>query len=275
LNHINKALYSEFPHITVFGENTMQSVTEQAYYAQNNINTSWKSNLQGVIDFQWEGSVLTSLNENFGWANGIMHVYNVLVQDILYKDPMRNEILLDNHDQDRFYSVVGENYDKYKMGIVLLLTQRGIPQIYYGTEILMKNFKNPSDAEVRKDFPGGWKEDSVNKFVISGRTSKENDAYNYVKQLAHFRENSSAIKTGKTMQFVPMNGLYAYFRYDAKQTVMVVLNTGDKEAPVSVNRFSEITKGFSKMKNVITGDISTLQDFKLSPKESGVFELAN
>lgn len=275
LNHINKALYNEFPHITVFGENTMQSVTEQAYYAQNNINTSWKSNLQGVIDFQWEGSVLTALNENFGWANGVTRIYNVLVQDILYKDPMRNEILLDNHDQDRFYSVVGENFDKYKMGIVLLLTQRGIPQIYYGTEILMKNFKNPSDAEVRKDFPGGWKEDSVNKFNASGRTPQENEAYNYVKKMAHFRENSSALKTGKTMQFVPVNGQYAYFRYNAKQTVMVVLNSGDKETTVMVNRFNEITKGFSKMKNVITGKIENLRDFKLSPKESGVFELAN
>lgn len=275
LNNINKALYHEFPRITVFGENTMQSVTEQAYYAQNNINTSWKSNLQGVIDFQWEGSVLAALNENFGWVNGVTRIYNVLVQDILYKDPMRNQILLDNHDQDRFYSVIGEDFDKYRMGIVLLLTQRGIPQLYYGTEILAKNFKNPSDAEVRKDFPGGWKEDSVNKFIAAGRTSIENEAYNYVKRLAQFRKNSSAIKSGNTMQFVPQDGTYVYFRYDGKQTVMVVLNTGDKETTVMVNRFSEITKGFSKMKNVITGSITSLQDFKLLPKASVVFELMN
>ena len=275
LNNINNALYNEFPHITVFGENTMLSVTEQAYYAQNNINTSWKSNLQGVIDFQWEGSVLSALNENPGWSSGIIKIYNVLVQDILYKNPMRNQILLDNHDQDRFYSVIGEDFDKYKMGIVLLLTQRGIPQLYYGTEILMKNFKNPSDAEVRRDFPGGWKEDSINKFIASGRTATENEAFNYVKKLAQFRKNSSALKTGRMMQFVPQDGTYVYFRYDAKQTVMVVLNTGDKETTITVNRFNEITKGFSKMKNVITGSISNLANFKLSPKESAVFELMN
>src|SRR6202042_855140 len=116
---------------------------------------------------------------------------------------MRNEIFFDNHDQDRFYSVIGEDFAKYKMGIALLLTQRGIPQIYYGTEILMKNFKNPSDAEVRKDFPGGWKGDPDNKFISSGRTATENEAYDYVKTLAHFRQNASAIKSGKMMQFVP------------------------------------------------------------------------
>ncbi len=184
LNRVNQALYDEFPHITVFGETTMHSVTEQAYYCQNNINAAWKSNLQGVIDFEWEGSVLQSLNGHIGWDNGIEHMYNILVQDILYKDPKRNQILLDNHDQDRFFSVIGEDFDKYKMGLVLLMTQRGIPQLYYGTEILMKNFKNPSDAEVRKDFPGGWKEDSVNKFLATGRTAKENEAFDFVKKLA-------------------------------------------------------------------------------------------
>lgn len=98
LNRVNDALTKEFPHITVLGETTMQSVTEQAYYAQNNINTNWKSNLQGVIDFQLEGGMQAALNEPFGWASGITKLYNVLVQDILYKDPMRNQILLDNHD---------------------------------------------------------------------------------------------------------------------------------------------------------------------------------
>ena len=273
LNKINQALYNEFPRITIFGETTMHSVTEQAYYMQNNINTKWKSNLQGVIDFQWENSVLAGLNEKSKPGNGFENVYDMLVQDILYKDPMRNELLLDNHDQDRFFSVIGEDFDKYKMGIVLLLTQRGIPQLYYGTEILMKNFKDPTDAEVRKDFPGGWKEDSINKFISSGRTEKENEAFDFVKKLSWFRKNSSALQSGTTMQFLPLKGVYVYFRYDAKQTVMVILNTNDKETTLMANRFNEITKGFSKTKNVITGNISNLGDFKLAPKESVVLEL--
>ena len=159
------------------------------------------------------------------------------------------------------------------MGLVLLLTQRGIPQLYYGTEILMKNFKNPTDAEVRKDFPGGWKEDPENKFLSSGRNEKENEAFDFIKKLAWFRKNSSAIGSGNTMQYVPQNGVYTYFRYNEKQTVMVAINTGDKETILSIDRFEERTKGFSKMKNIVTGNITAIADFKLSPKESAVFEL--
>ena len=274
LNNINAALYAEFPHISIFGETTMQSVTEQAYYMQNNINTEWKSNLQGVTDFQWQGNTLASLNENFGWSSGITRLYNTLVQDILYKDPMRNEIFLDNHDQDRFYSVIGEDFTKYKMGIALLLTQRGIPQLYYGTEILMKNFKNPSDAEVRKDFPGGWTNDTVNKFVSSGRTQQENEAYDYVKKLAHFRSNSSAIKTGKFMQYVPQNDLYVYFRYDTTQTIMCIMNADSTSKEVDFKKYAERTSGFTKVINVINNDsFSTADNLLMPAKEMWVLEL--
>ncbi len=273
LNNINTALYKEFPRITVFGENTMQSVTEQAYYAENNIKTNWKSNLQGIIDFQLEGGMHAALNEDFGWANGVARLYNVLVQDILYKDPMRNQILLDNHDQDRFYSVIGENFNKYKQGIMLLLTERGIPQLYYGTEILMKNFKNPTDAEVRKDFPGGWPADTENKFLASDRSDQENEAYNYVKALAHFRMNSSAIKSGKLMQYVPQDGVYVYFRYDSKQTVMVIINTSKDQKTILPADYIERTNGFAKMKNAVTGEVIDLKGFSVDANSAGAWEL--
>ncbi len=254
LNNINSALYREFPHISIFGETTMQSVTEQAYYMQNNIITSWKSNLQGVTDYEWSFNALSALTDKSGWGKGEDKLYNTLVQDILYKDPMRNEIFFDNHDQNRFYSVIGEDFDKYKMGIALLLTQRGIPQLYYGTEILMKNFKDPSDAEVRKDFPGGWKGDSVNKFTTTGRSQMENEAFEYIKKLAHFRQTSSALKTGRLMQYVPQDGLYVYFRYDGNQTVMCVMNASDKEKSIDFSKYDERTKGFAKAVNIVNNN---------------------
>ncbi|HEX4374148.1 MAG TPA: alpha-amylase family glycosyl hydrolase [Puia sp.] len=269
LNKINKALYDEFPHISIFGETTTNSVTEQAYFSQNNLNVAWKSNLQGVTDYEWFSGALASLKENSGEK-----LYNKLVQDILYKDPMRNEIFFDNHDQDRFYSVIGEDFAKYKMGIALLLTQRGIPQIYYGTEILMKNLKNPSDAEVRRDFPGGWKEDTVNKFISSGRTAQENEAYNYVKILAHFRQNSSAIKSGKMMQFLPDNGLYVYFRYDKDQTVMCVMNSADNEKEIDLKKYSERINGFNTARNVVDDAAFKLSDkISIPAKQFWVLEL--
>jgi glycosidase len=274
LNKANKALYNEFPQLSIFGETTTQSVTEQAYFMQNNLNVPWKSNLQGVTDYEWFDGVLHSLTENFGWSSGVNRLYNKLVQDILYKDPMRNEIFLDNHDQNRFYSVVGEDFEKYKMGIALLLTQRGIPQIYYGTEILMKNFMNPSDAEVRKDFPGGWKDDPINKFDSAGRTSQENEAYDFVKSLAHFRQTSSAIKTGSMMQFVPTDGVYVYFRYDKKQTIMCVMNSANTEKQISFLKFSERTEQFTSARNIIDNTVHKIPgNISVPPKKLWVMEL--
>jgi neopullulanase len=246
LNKINKTLYEEFPKISIFGETTTQSVTEQAYFVQNNIELPWKSNLQGVTDYEWYAGAMSSLSGNSG-----QELYNKLVQDIVYKNPMRNEIFLDNHDLDRFYSVVGEDFSKYKTGIALLLTQRGIPQIYYGTEVLMKNRKVPTDAEVRKDFPGGWVGDSVNKFLASGRTPQENEAFNYVKTIAQFRKNSSAIKTGSFMQYLPVDGVYTYFRYDKDQTIMCVMNASDKEKEIDFSRYPERTGKFSRATNIV------------------------
>ena len=259
MNRCNRELYKEFPRITIFGETWIHSVTNQAYFTENNLIVPWKSNLQGVTDFQWYFSLNAALNENFGWTEGVNKLYNVLAQDILYKDPMRNVIFLDNHDLDRYYSVVGEDIRKFKMGIALLLTQRGIPQLYYGTEILMKNFKNPSDAEVRKDFPGGFPGDGVNKFLSAGRSEQENDAFNYVKRFANFRKNSSALKTGKFMQYLPQDGVYVYFRYDSNETVMCVFNQNDNSKTIELSRFSERIKDFKKAFDVATGTTFNLE----------------
>ncbi len=273
LNKVNEALYREFPTVTVFGEAWVQSVTNSAYFCENNIALPFKHNSQGVTDFPLYFATNDLLNQSYGWNEGANKFYQVLAQDVLYKNPMRNCIFLDNHDLNRFYSVIGEDFMKYKMAVNLLLTQRGIPQLYYGSEILMKNFKNPSDAEVRRDFPGGWSGDPENKFTAAGRTAPENEAFGYVKALANFRKMSAAIGSGKLMQFLPKDGVYTYFRYDSKQTVMVISNTGSQPFRPDWNYFSERTAGFSKLRNVITGTILPMTGFDIKPKESFVFEL--
>jgi glycosidase len=259
LNKVNDALLKEFPKLTVFGEAWVQSVTNSAYFCQNNINAPFKHNCQGVTDFPFLFAALDALNQPYGWNEGVNRLYQVLAQDLLYKNPMRNCIFLDNHDLDRFYSVVGEDLAKFKMGMALLLTMRGIPQIYYGDEILMKNYKNPSDAEVRRDFPGGWPGDPVNKFEAAGRTAQENEAFNYIKTFANFRKGSSAIKAGKLMQYLPQNGVYVYFRYDDKQTVMCVMNTNASASTIDLSRFQERMKDFTKAYDVATGNVFTLE----------------
>jgi glycosidase len=138
------------------------------------------------------------------------------------------------------------------MAIAWLLTFRGIPQLYYGDEILMTGFTNP-DGNVRLDFKGGWPGDSVNKFTKEGRTAKEESIFQYLRRFANFRKNSSAITTGKMMQYVPADGVYVYFRYDDNQTVMCVMNTKDQSATIDLSRFSERMKDLKKAYDVATG----------------------
>ncbi len=255
MNRCNKALYDEYPKITLFGETMVHGVPNQSFFCENNYTIPFKSNLQATTDFQelFYG-IQPALTQPFGWTEGVNRLYTTTAQDFLYKDPMREVIFLDNHDLPRFYSVLGEDTTKYKMAFAWLMTFRGIPQMYYGNEILMTGFTSPNDGYVRQDFPGGWAGDPANKFTAGGRTEKENSIFNYIRSFANFRKNSSAIKTGKMMQYVPVNGVYVYFRYDAGQTVMCIMNTEDKEAEISMDRFSERVTGFSKGTDVATGN---------------------
>ena len=273
LNNVNNALYAEFPRITVFGEAWVNSVIGNAYFTNNNLKAPFSHNANGVIDFQSCFAMLSAMNLSKGWNDGVNKIYMTLSQDLVYKNPMDNCIFMDNHDMDRVFSIVGEDWDKLKMGFNWLMTLRGIPQLYYGTEVLMKNLKTTSDAMVREDFPGGWKEDTANKFSDAGRSAQEKTAFNYLSALARFRKRSSALTTGKTMQYVPQNGTYIYFRYSPKQTVMVIANTGEKPAKPDWNIYQERMAGFTKIRNVVTGEVKTLAGFEIQPKESFVFEL--
>ncbi len=242
MNRCNQALLDEYPEMFIFGESWVNSVPNQAYFTRNHLNIPFKCNQPGTVDFQLYFAINAALNEKPGWNEGVQKLYQVLAQDYLYENPSNLVTFLDNHDLDRFLSVVGEDEQKFRTGMIWLMTIRGIPQLYYGTEILMKNFKNPSDAEVRKDFPGGWAGDPVNKFTRDGRTLKENEAFDLVKKLALYRRESKALSEGKFIQFTPFDdGIYAYFRVSGNEKVMIVSNTGEQQKTFSTARFREIT----------------------------------
>ena len=273
MNRCNKALMDEYPKITLFGETWVHGVANQSYFVQNNYNIPFKSNLQAATDFQTLWGITDAMTKDFGWTEGVNKLYTALAQDFVYKDPMRNVIFLDNHDIARFYSVVGENMQKYKTAINWLLTCRGIPQFYYGAEIGMTGTTSPNDGYVRQDFIGGWKADKVNKFTAAGRTEKENEIWNHISTLANYRKTSSAIANGKMMQYVPQDGVYVFFRYNQNQTVMVVMNTAKENKTINLKRFEERTKGFSKMKNIFSAEVSNLKEINLDAYKSGVYEL--
>lgn len=269
-----KKVKAEYPHLSIFGETLVWSVANQAFFTEGNtVNRGFDTGLPGVVDSQMKDAINEALTGNNDWTSGVNKLYLVLSQDFLYQDATRNVVMLDNHDMSRFYSVVGEDFDKYKAGMALLLTTRGIPQMYYGDEILMAGYDNP-DGLVRSDFPGGWATDKVNKFTAAGRTGKENEAFNYVRTLANYRKNTPALQTGKLMQYIPQDGIYVYFRYDAAKTVMVIYNSEPKAQSLNTDRFTQRMAGFKSAVNVINKEtISSIQSINIPGKTTFVLEL--
>lgn len=273
MNTLNDALKKDFPKVGIFGEAWTNSVIGSAYFCRNNLKAKFSHNLPGVTDFPLAFALQAALTEDPGWTQGVNKLYMTLSQDFVYQNPALNVLFLDNHDMNRIYSVLGEDWQKLKMALNWMFTLKPIPQLYYGTEILMKNFMQPSDAAVRLDFPGGWDADPINKFIANGRSIPENDCLDYISRLAHFRQKSPALIKGKLMQYVPDDGLYIYFRYTSKQTVMVVANTGKSARRVNWDRFSERCTHFNKLRNVITDEVIDKASLSIAPGSSAVLEL--
>ncbi len=260
------AILDQYPQLGMFAETWVQGTAQQAYFARNILPPvdGFKSTMPGVTDFQLYYAINDALNQNPGWTEGISKLYYTLQADYLYENPLRNVVFLDNHDLSRFYSTVGEDFAKYKMGLAWLLTVRGTPQLYYGTEVLLKSSKTSGHGgEVREDFPGGWASDKRNLFTAAGRSVKEQEAFQFVSGLAQYRKTHPVLQTGKLMQFIPEDGVYTYFRYkDGGACVMVMMNPNKDPKTVKTERFAERLSGFKAGKEITTGatiaDLSTL-----------------
>lgn len=271
----DQALLDEYPQLGLFGESTVHSPAQGAFFARNVFQpvNGFKGNLPGTLDFPQNGAISDALNRDAKEVD-LSKLYYALQADWMYEDPTRNVIFLDNHDQNRFYSVIGEDFNKMKMGLAWLFTMRGTPQLYYGTEILMKNFAAP-DGLVRADFPGGWKQDKRSAFTAAGRTAPENEAFNYVRTLGTYRKTHPVLQTGKLMQFIPQDGVYAYFRYNEQgETVMVLLNGNKDEKSVDLARFAERLQGYSSATDILTGAaVTDLKTAKMTGHSAWVLEL--
>lgn len=247
------AIRAEFPNLFIFGETWVHGSTTQSWFTDEcGISRDFRSNLPSVTDFQLYYAILHALNNNFGWTEGTARIYYTLAKDVLAKYPFRNVTFLDNHDLSRYYSMVGEDFKKFKIGLGILFTTRGIPCIYYGTEILMKNYADP-DGKVREDFPGGWPEDSINKFQVAGMSAEESEAFGFIQTLAQWRKEHPAIREGRLVHFVPENGVYVYFRMHDEGSVMVVCNPQEKEYYVNPARFAECIGTFREAVNALDG----------------------
>jgi len=260
------AVLVEYPKFGIFGETWVHGAPVQAFFSENrDIHPDHRSNLPGVTDFQLYYAINDALTKKQGWTDGVAKMYYTLAKDYLYTNPTKNVLFLDNHDLSRFSSVIGADIAKYKLGVAWLMTMRGIPMMYYGTEILMQGFAD-DHGKIREDFPGGFPGDKFNKFDGSSRTRTENEAFNFVKTLANYRRNNEVLQTGKLTQFIPQDGLYVYFRYNDKKTVMVAMNCSEEENVLEVDRFHERLWAFTSGKDVMSGEkVMLTEDPTLEP----------
>jgi len=269
-------VHLEYPDFTLLGETWLNDVANVAYFkGDTKIASDYNSGLNTITDFPLHYAMRDAFNEEDGWSNGLSKLYAVLSQDFLYGNPFTNVIFIDNHDIDRYYSSVGENVDKFIMGVGFLLTTRGIPTLYYGDEILMTGQEYLGHPTIRKSFPGGWADDKINAFTKEGRTENQNKAFDFIQTLANYRKTSKPITEGKLMHFVPENNIYVYFRYTETEAVMIILNNNNTESrTLDSDRYGEILKNYSSGKNIISNEIiSDLKNIKVPKKSITIIEL--
>ncbi len=268
-------MQEEFPKLSFFGETWVHGAVTQAQFTQNNqLRENFNSHLPAVTDFQMHYAFYDALKQEQSWTGGVSKIYYTLAKDFVYEDPYRNVLFLDNHDKSRLFSELGEDVNKLKSGLAMLLTMRGIPCIYYGTEILLKGVGGMFGEAGRVDFPGGWRGDSENKFRAEGRSEQEQDVFEFVQALARYRSSTTALQDGKLMQFVPENGIYVYFRYDDATTVMIIYNSNDRVINLDTARFSEQLDKFTEAINILSGQsMPDISNLNLQARETLMLEL--
>ena len=268
-----KELDEEYPNFNTVGETW---VTEPAYTAawqKDSKLSEHNSYLKTVMDFSFFEKLSQAKHEETdAWWQGLNRLYNSFVYDYLYEDPDHVMAFVDNHDTDRF---LGNGRDSLmlKQALALLMTVRRIPQLYYGTEILMNGTKEITDGYVRKDFPGGFPGDDHNAFTAEGRTKAENDMFRWTSRLLHWRQGNECITKGKQTQFIPFNGIYVIARQYKGRTVMTILNGTSKPATLKVSRYAEIIGKTKRAKDILTNRYYDLsKDVEMKGRQSLILD---
>ena len=255
------AVMNEYPGFNICGEEWSLNPAVLAYWQKGKENPDgYTSCLPGLLDFPLQNALKNALVEQKTWNAGMIDLYEMLSNDFLYADPFKHVIFPDNHDMSRIFTQLNDDIGLFKLAIAYFATMRGTPQFYYGTEILMSNTGDNSHGNIRSDFPGGWEDDEVNAFTNQGLTQEQIEVRDFIKKLLNWRKTATAIHDGKLIHFVPVNGVYTYFRFNDEMKVMVVLNKTASHQNVDLTQFSELLIKGTIAKNIITGKEITLSN---------------
>ncbi len=269
-----KELNEEYPNFNVVGETWVTEPAYTATYQKDSKIAKVNSNLKTVMDFSFFDKInMAKKEETDPWWEGYNRIYNSLVYDYLYPNPSYVMAFIENHDTDRFLEN-GREIPALKQALALLLTMNRIPQLYYGTEVLMNGTKEITDGYVRKDYPGGFPGDTKNCFTKDGRDNEENEMFAWLSRLLHWRQGNEVITKGVQKQFIPYKGVYVIAReYDGK-AVLTIINGQSHEAEADVGRYAEVIKGKKEAKDVLTDKVVALdRNIPLAPREVLILEL--
>ena len=271
-------IMKEYPNFSLVGEEWSLNPLIASYWQAGKRNHDGYSGCLGsTMDFPLQSALIEALRQKDRslWGKGLNLLYESMANDFVYANPNKLLIFTDNHDMDRVYTQLGNDLQLTKMAFTCLLTLRGIPQIYYGSEVLLNNSSQPGDhGYIRTDMPGGWSTDSINVFTSRGLSNDQLSMQAYLKFLMNWRKKNKAIQTGKTLHFAPFNDIYVYFRYTEKEKVMVILNRNEKEMSISTNRFNEILGSSASGKEIFSGNVIDLsQSVKIPAKSAMVIEI--
>jgi glycosidase len=269
-----KAVKDEYPGFNLVGESWYVHSAPLAWWQQNSLLNNRQTNLQTVMDFSLMNACAQAFDIHSAGKNPLKGIYETIAQDFLYPDLNNLLIFLDNHDTDRFGKKEEPDLKRFKQALALILTTRGIPQLYYGTEIGMSGEKQEGDGNLRKDFPGGWTGDARNAFTKEGRTDRQKEAWNYMQTLLQWRKTSKAVAEGTLIHYAPSydSECYVYARIAGDARVLVLLNGSDKEQSLHPEKYVEVTGNARYGKDIISGKNILLKD-AITIEAKGVYIL--
>lgn len=269
-----RRLTEEYPKLNIVGEEWSLNPAIVAYWQRGkNNHDGYVSHLPSLMDFPLQNAVVEGLSEEERWDSGLRKIYDSLASDFLYADPYNLVVFPDNHDMSRIYTQLNENFASYKMAIAYFLTTRGIPQVFYGTEILMSNPGTEDHGIIRTDFPGGWSGDPVNAFTGEGLSARQREAQAFSRKLLNWRKKAPAIHRGKLTHYSPEEGTYTYFRHDGSHKVMVVFNKNASAKRLRLDRFREVLKDTRSGRDILSGEsVDLVGELELPPHSVRIIE---